>query len=302
MKNATQAKQTELSAAQEMMAAGREQITELEQDLRRLDSAMEQARAELTTLDHDEAYAIGYLAARRLDVSEVEQEGMTASGYAHLAQKTLNEKTAVKAAAEAKQKLLTAQAELATLETEHQERSTQIWTRRGELEKSLHLLIAEKEVTEEQRAMVAAGYQKALDVCGDLVYAELLAGFEGKRERVEVARAALLNEQIALHEYHTTALIALKEWPEKKRAMAALEPVDDSTSRIITQTIAYAETLIRDAKSVNAGFPYSVGYDGFWVLLTIPPQQLTDYHSELRERQLRMKRLLSQYEEYCASL
>lgn len=305
MKNtstATQAKQTtELDAAQEMVDAGLEQITELESDLRRLESALEIAHAELTTLDQEEAYKIGYLAARRLSVSEVEQESTTASGYAKLAQKTLNERTAVKAAAEAKQKLVAAQTELATLEAEHQAAISQIESRRAELEKSLHLLNAEKEIAEDQRVMVAAGYEKALDVCGDLKYAELLAEFEVKRGRVESARAALLTEQIALHEYHTAALVALNNWPEKRKALAALQPVDDPTSRMIQSTIDYVETILRDALHVNAGFPQNVGYDGLWTLLTIPPQQMTDYRAELAERQLRMKRLLAQYEAWCAS-
>ncbi len=287
----------EQSAAQTMVNAANEQLTDLQAAIASLDRRMSEAQVELAALANAREDRAHRLSTARAETERLSGENDQAVSYAKLAHKTPNQSGAVKAASDAKKALQAAQGKLEKLERETTEADHLADARELELGKQVQLLHLEKETREDEVQAVMRGRAQALKDLGEERYAALLQGYQAKQKQVDQVAAHLVDLQVCLHDLYEVAIQDLKDWPDLQREFIGLRPVDDPTSRVIEATLAYEDVLLREGLQVRMSLP--MPWDMRDVLYVREGEMFTP--GQLDERRRRLQQVLDAYRQLAAN-
>jgi hypothetical protein len=286
-------------AIEQMAQAADETIAELEQACTNIDKQIADLHTEQVTLDQAQDTRVTQLIEKRASVTSRENEYNLAMSYAKLAHGTSNEHRAVKDVSQQKKAYQAAKKEFDTLERETIEANQTGAVRAADIDKQIHLLQFEKETHQGEIESVQIGRRKVYAELGKQRYEALLSTYRDKQSVVDACQEQLITAQTDLLDFHQHAVKELAAWHDLQKSMASYIPVDDSTTRMISGTMAYIDTILQDANQVRTDFP-SASFRP-WDLLIIPEQQLRGFHSELEKRQKDLQRLLADYQAYLAT-
>ncbi len=279
-------------ASQEMVQLGQSQIAEI-------DAAIADLTARIAALN-DQATAAVQAAQDRTAALDVQQAKMRqaeaeynqAAGYAKLAHKTANEKQAIETAAKAKKTHQTATKEYERQAHAHADAESAAQASAADIEQQIHLLRFEIETREAERQAVLRGSSQALNEVGKHRHAQIVEEYQSKAAAVEAIREQLLAAQIDLADFHRASVESLVHWPDLRKDVATLQPMDDPTVRIFQAAMFYIAVLAQDVTQLDATWPASV-----WSIRNalVIPEGMYNMPGGLREKHAELQRLLDEY-------
>jgi hypothetical protein len=287
--------ETEQSYAVEMVAAGDAMLTELHSIVAELERNIVHAGADLEQEIAGQA-ARAEQRTRALDqVQAATAAHNEATGYALLTGGKPHEKAAIARVAETKQALEQARTRQDKIERETAEQDAASLARVDALHERVRSASLEIETRRAEIEAVDAGRAKAHREAGIACLAELKSAWPTLCATVDEWKQGLVHAQAEQYATYETAVRDLAPWPDLQREALRLLPWHDSTTALLESTIAYASTLLEHAFKADTNFPMSWP---FWDTVTIPTQQVRDFHELLRERRDHIAQLLRDYQAF----